>query len=116
MVRTGVQNAKAVARRSQVQGDLFHCGMRRIRKVNGHHTADGRGGLVHQPAGLAKEDIFRILPDLGQFYWGASAAEEELVEHGSDQHLKGGRGGESAAARDRGGDTGVQPGTLQWAA
>ena len=45
------------ARRGQIQRDLLHHRMGGVGKVDGHHAAHGRGGLIHQHAGLAAEDV-----------------------------------------------------------
>ena len=63
-----------------------------VGKINGDQAAHRGGRLIHQAAGLAEKDIFRVLADLRNFRLGHPAAKKQMVDDGSDQHLKGGGG------------------------
>ncbi len=86
----GIQDAQAIARRGQVQGDLLHHRMGGVGKVNGHHAAHRGGGLIHQPAGLAEEDVLRVLADLSDLHRGVLSAGEEVKVNGHHAAHRGG--------------------------
>ena len=116
MSRAGVQNAQGIAAGVEIHVQRLHHRVGRVRKVDGHHAAHGGGGLIHQAAGLSEEHILRVLADLRQLHGGTMPLPEQLIEHRSHQHLKGGGGAESAALGDGGGHIHVQPPALQVAA
>ena len=79
-----------------------------VRKVDGHQPAHGRGRLIHQAAGLAEEDIFRVLSDLGDLRLGYPSVKEQVVDDGADEHLEGGRGAQARAGQNGGLAVGVK--------
>ena len=108
VARAGVQDAQGIAVGVEVQADLLHHRTNGIGEVDGHHAAHGGGGLIHQAAGLAEKHVLGVLADLGDLHRGAFAIPEQVVQHGADQHLKGGGGAEAAAAGDGGGHVHIQ--------
>ena len=106
--RAGVQNTQGIAAGVEIHVQPLHRRVGCIREVDGHHAAHGGGGLIHQAAGLSEEHVFRILADLRQLHRRTVPRPEQLVEHGSHQHLKGGGGAEAAALGDGGGHIHVQ--------
>ena len=108
----GIDDAKGVAAGRKIKG----CGADRrcggIQEINAYQTTYGRGGLIHQSAGLAKIDIFRILANLGHLGCRDLAAAEQMVQDGAHQHLKSGRGAKSGSGQHRGGAVGVKAAEL----
>ena len=108
MVRAGVHDAQGIAQLLQVQGQIVDHRLGRVGEVDEHHAAHGGGRLVHQARGLAEIDVLGVLADLGNGHGGELLVEEQLVENGPDEDLKGGGGAEAAAGEDRRTDLGVE--------
>lgn len=116
VVRTGVQNAKAVAAavRSREICSTVGCAVSAKSMATTPPTEEAVWSI--SPQGLPKKTFSAYCP-----IWASSTGVHLPPKKSSLSMVpistsKAAGGGESAAARDRGGDTGVQPGTLQWAA
>ena len=104
----GVYNAQIIAAGGEIKGHRADGRGIGIGEIDGDKAAHRTGGLVHQAAGLAEEDVFGILADLGNLHGGKGGSGEEIVEHRTHGHLKGGGGGEAGAPQDIGGGIGVE--------
>ena len=89
-----VDDAQGVTAFGKVEAD--RCDNRGILpfKIHSHQTAHGAGHLVHKAAGLAKEDVFRVLAYLGDLL-GADLCVKQVVDNSANEHLKSSRGTES---------------------
>ena len=108
VVGTGIQDAEGEARLREVHGHRLHDGLGGVGKINGDDVAHAGSHLVHQAAGLAKVDILCPLADLCNGDGGDLFGHEAVVQDHADQHLKGGRGRNTAAFGHVGGDVHVQ--------
>ena len=108
MISAAVDDAQGIACFLQIQGNLLNLRAVRIRKVNGHHAAQGACHLIHQPAGLAEKNVFRILADLGDGNRGFLSPGKKGVDDIAQQHLKGGGAGQPGAFQHAGGCIGVK--------
>ena len=108
MIRAGIDDAEGVAAVGKVKIQPLHLGLGRVGKVNADDIAHAAGHLIHQAAGLAEVNVFRVLSDLGNFNGGEPAIQKQMVKDGSKQHLKGGGAGKPAAGQHRGGAVGVK--------
>ena len=77
-------------------------------EVNGDRTAHRRAHLVHQAAGLAEVDVFRVLADLGDFDRVERTAAAEVVEDVADQHLVSSGGGQAGTGQHVRGHIGIK--------
>ena len=104
----GVDDAQGVAKAAEIHLHPPQIRVVGILEVNDDHAAGGTGHLVHEAAGLAEVDIFRVLPYLGKLCGGEGPAAEKLVHDGGGKNLKGGGGAQTAAPEDPGGGVGVE--------
>ena len=100
MIRATVDDAQGVASFGKVKIDLLNDRLFRILEVDVNQTANRGCHLIHQAAGFAEVDSFCILPNLGDFNSGQLLVEEQLIQDGTEQNLKGCRGAETAARKD----------------
>jgi len=110
VVCTGIQDAEGKACLREIHLHRLHIGVGRIGKVDGDNVAHAGGHLIHQAAGLAKVDVLCPLADLRNGDGGDLFGHEAVVQDDTDQHLKGGRGRNTAALGHVGGDIHVQAG------
>ena len=108
MASTTVNDAQRIPRLFKIKIQLLHNGLGGIFKVDKHHTTHTGRGLIHQTAGFAKVYILRVLPDLGNLHGGELSSKEQRIADGAHQHLKGGRGTESAAWKNGGVNAGIK--------
>ena len=108
MAGLAVDDAQGMAAGGEIKVHRLDDRMVLIEEVNGHQIPYGRGGLVHQTAGLAEEDVLGVLADLGNFRLGDLAAEEQPIDNGADQHLKGRGGAQAGAGKHRGLAVGIK--------
>ena len=110
MICAGIQNAQGKACLGEIHGHRLHIRVGRVRKINGNNVANAGSHLIHQAAGLAKVDVLCPLADLCNGDGGDLFGHEAVVQDHADQHLKGGRGRNTAAFGHVGGDVHVQAG------
>ena len=108
VVCTGVQNAQRQTGLGKVHLHRLHIRVCLVGKVDGDNVAHAGCHLIHQAAGLAKVHIFSPLTDLCNGDGGDLFGHEAVVQDHTDQHLKGGRGRNTAAFGHVGGDVHVQ--------
>ena len=108
VVGAGVDDAQRMAAGRKVKGHRRDHRRSRVGKVNGNDAADGAGGLIHQAAGLAEVDVFRILPDLRKLHRAELPVQKQAVADRRHQHLKGSRRGKPAARQHVGLHIGVE--------
>ncbi len=102
----GVHDAEGVAGGGQVKIHLPDPGLRRIGKIDGHRAAGCAGHLVHQAAGLAEIDVFRLLADLGDLRGRPRPLAVQTVKNGAEEHFHRRRRGKSRAGQHRRGGVG----------
>lgn len=107
MVAAGVDDAEAVACRSEVERELFNDRFLRVLEVDRDESADSARGLIHQTGGLAEEDVLGVLRDLRDLGVLDLAVVVEAVEYETDHVLESGGGRESGALEDVGGGVSV---------
>ena len=107
VVGAAVDDAQGVAKGREIELQMLDDGLRGVGKVDRDDAADGGGHLIHQAAGLAEILVFDLLPEPGDLD-GVQARAAEPTGDRPQQHLKGGRGGETAARQHRGADIGVK--------
>ena len=106
----GVYNAKGVAGLAEVVVHPLHDGVGGVVEVDGYRAPHRRAHLVHQAAGFAEVDVFRVLADLGDGDGVKFTIAAETVEHAAHQGLVGGGGGKPGAGQHSGGGIGVEAG------
>ena len=90
MAAAGVDHDQRIAARGKIILQRRYLGLRL--EIDGDQAAHGGGHLIHQPAGLAKINVFGILGNLGALDGIHLHAVIQRIENGADQHLKGGGG------------------------
>ena len=100
VIRATVDDAQGVASFGKVKIDFLNDRLFRILEVDVNQTANAGCHLIHQAAGFAEVDIFCILPNLSNLNSGQLLVEEQLIQDGTEQNLKGCRGAETAAGKD----------------
>ena len=110
MAGLAIDDAQGVAAGGEVEVHGLDDGVVLVKEVDGHQVAHGGSGLVHQAAGLAEEDVFGILADLGNLRLADAAGEEQAVDDGTDKHLEGRGRAEAGARQDGGLAVGIKPG------
>ena len=105
VVSAAVNDAKRISCFSKVEVDLLDLWLCGILKVNVNQAANTGCHLIHQTAGLAEVNIFGILANLCDLYSRQLFVIEQFVQNGTEQHLKGSRGTEAAAGKNRGTDS-----------
>ena len=108
VVGLDVDHAQAVAGGGEVEVHGRDDGGGGVFKVDGDDAAPGGGHLIHEAAGLAEEDVLRLLPHDREVGSVEAVAAEQRVEHRADQDLEGRRGGQAAALGHVGADAGVE--------
>ena len=89
VIRTRVDDTERVSGARKVEIQLLDHGRGGVCKINEHHAAHARRGLVHQPAGLAEVDILGILSDLRDLHGGKPLIKEQCITNRPNQNLKG---------------------------
>ena len=108
MVSPGIDDAQGMACGREIEVNRPNIRVLFIGKVDGDETAHSGGCLIHQSAGLAEKDIFRVLANLGNLRLGNPSVKEQMVDDGSNQHLKSGRGAEAGTGQYGGFTVGVK--------
>ena len=105
-----VNDAQGMAAGGKIEVHRLDDGMLPVKEINGYQIAYGRGGLIHQAAGLAEEDILGVLADLGDFRLGNLPVKKQPIDNGADQHLEGGGGAEAGTGEHGGFAVGIKAG------
>ena len=112
MVGPGIDDAQGMARGRKVKVNRPNIRVLFIRKVDGDETAHSGGCLIHQSAGLAEKDIFRVLANLGNLRLGNPPIKKQMIDDGSDEHFESGRGAEAGTGQNSGFTVGVKTADL----
>ena len=105
-----VNDAQGMAAGGKIEVHRFNDGMLPVKEIDGYQIAYGRGGLIHEAAGLAEEDILRVLADLGDFRLGNLSVKEQPIDNGADQYFKGGGGAQAGTGQHSGFAVGIKAG------
>ena len=90
MALAGLYDYQAVVLGTKVKVNLFHLRYQRLHKINGDKAAHSTCHLVQQAGRLVPVVVFRELADMGISHGAHTAFIKKCVEHGAQQHLKGG--------------------------
>ena len=112
MVCAGVEDAEGQTSLGEVHSHRLHHGLCGAGEVDGDDVAHAGSHLVHQAAGLAEVDVLSPLADLRDGDGGDLLGHKAVVQDDADEHLKGGRRGDTASLRHVGRDVNVQTGQL----
>ena len=108
MVSAGVDDAQGMLTGMHVIADALHLRFCFILEINCHNAAHGGCHLIHQTAGLAEVNIFRILSDFGDINGIQFAAAEETVNHDTNDGFICRRRGQTGAAEYVAGHIGIK--------
>ena len=87
---TAVDDAQRVAGIREFIVELFDLRIILVLKIDGDDPADGAGHLVHQTAGLAEVDVFRILADLRDLDRRKPVFAVHMIDDIADKRFEGG--------------------------